>query len=129
VEAEDTAATAFGFGDEERGFIGWGCGRFVGEQRGEVVVEGEDGLVVGVVDAAGAGVGGAEVAGGIVVEAAGGGLFGGLALPGALGALRGDEDPLAEERVVAAVGDEVEWAWRGGHELVLGAGDLLPVQV
>ena len=55
--------------------------------------------------AAGAGVAGAEVAGGVVGDAGSGDGFGGFALPGALGALGGDEDPLAEERIVAAVRD------------------------
>jgi hypothetical protein len=107
VEAEDAAAAALRLGDEQRGGVR-GCGLhglLVGEQGGEVVVEGEDAGVRRIVDAAGAGVGGAEIAGGIVVEAGRGGGCSGLALPGTLRALGGDENPLAEERVVAAMRD------------------------
>jgi hypothetical protein len=65
--------------------------------------------------AAGAGVGGAEIAGGVVGEAGGGDGLGGFTLPRALGTLRRDEDPLAKERVVAAVRDEIEGSGRGGQ--------------
>jgi hypothetical protein len=114
MEAEDAAEAALGLGDEEGRGVGLRGRRFVGEQGREVVVEGEDGFVVGIADATGAGVGGAEVAGGVVGDCGSGGGGGGFSLPGALGALGGDEDPLAEERVVATVGDEVEWC--GGHD-------------
>jgi hypothetical protein len=122
VEAEDAATAALGLGDEERRWRGGGGrrGRLrkdVGQQRGEVVVEGEDGFVIGIVDAAGAGVGGTQVAGGVVGEAGRGDRLAGFALPGTLGALRGDEDPLAEERIVAAVGNEIEGAGCGGHRV------------
>jgi hypothetical protein len=66
-------------------------------------------------DAAGAGVAGTEIASGVVSQAGSGNGLGGFALPGALGALRGDEYPLAKERVVAAVRDEIERAGSGGH--------------
>jgi len=115
VEAEDAAEAALGFGDQERGGVGLRVGLNVGKERGEVVIEGEDGLIGGIVDAAGTGVGWAEVAGGVVLQAGARGLFRRLTLPRALGALWGDEDPLAEERVIAAVWDEVEGARRGGH--------------
>jgi hypothetical protein len=115
VEAEDAAEATFGLGDQERGEVGLRVGLDVGKERGEVVIEGEHGLIGGIVDAAGAGVGWAEVAGGVVLQAGARGLFRRLTLPWALGALRGDEDPLAEERIVAAVRDEVEGARRGGH--------------
>jgi hypothetical protein len=94
-------------GDQERGVVGAGCcgGLLVREECGEVVVEGEDTGVGGVVDAAGAGVGGAEIAGGVVGEAGSADGLGGFALPGTLGALRRDENPLAEQRIVAAVRD------------------------
>jgi hypothetical protein len=105
VEAEDAAEATLGFGDEEWGVTVAGVGLDVGEQGREVVVEGEDAGVGGVVDSAGARVGGAEIAGGVVVEAGRGDGLGGFALPWALGALGGDEDPLAEERIVAAVRD------------------------
>ena len=105
MEAEDAAEAALGFGDQERGGMGLGVGLDVGEERGEIVVEGEDAGVGGIVLAAGAGVAGAEVAVGVVGEVGSGDGLGGFALPGALGALRGDEDPLAEERIVAAVRD------------------------
>jgi hypothetical protein len=115
MEAEDTAPATLGFGDEEWGGVGRGVWLNVGEQRGEVVIEGEDAGVGGVVEAAGTSVGGTEIAGGIVAEAGRGGLLRRFALPGALGPLRGDDDPLTEKRVVAAVRDEVERARRGGH--------------
>jgi hypothetical protein len=105
VEAEDSAEAALRFSDEEGGGVRVGVGLDVGEERGEVVVEGEDAGVGGIMSAVGADVGGAQVALGVVGEAGSGGLLGGLALPGALGALRGDEDPLAEKRIVAAVWD------------------------
>ena len=68
----------------------------------------------GVVDAAGTLVAGAEITGGVVLEGSGGrGCFG-LALPGAISALRADEDPFALERIVAAMrvfgGEGVHWA-------------------
>ena len=105
VEAEDAAEAALGLGDEERGWAREGVGLDVGEQGGEVVVEREDAGVGGIVHAAGASVAGTEVAGGVIGGAGRGDRFGGFALPGALSALRGDEDPLAEEGIVAAVGD------------------------
>jgi len=125
VETEDSAAAALGFGDEEGGGVAAG-GRvwlsgllFVGEERGKVVVEGVDRGVRGIVDAAGTGVRRAEVAGGVVMDCGRGDGLGGFTLPGALRALGGDEDPLAEERVVAAMGDEVERARRGRHGIPL----------
>ncbi len=90
-------------------------GGSVGKEGGEVVIEGEDAGVRRVVHASGARVAGAKVAGGVVGEPLGGGGRGGLALPRALGALGGDQDPFAEEGVVAAVGDQVEGAWGSGH--------------
>ena len=119
VKAEDAATAALGLGDEQRGFIRWGRGRVVGQQRGKVVVEGEDGFVVGIVHAAGAGVGGAEITGRVVGEAGGGDGLAGFALPGTLGALRRDENPLAQQGIVAAVGDEIERAGCGRHGRVL----------
>jgi len=115
VETEDAAEAALGLGDQEWRRIRCAVGLDFGEERGEVVVEGEDGFVGGIVDSAGTGVGGAEVACVVVAKARRGDGFGGLALPGTLGALGGDEDPLAEERVVAAVRDEVKRARRGGQ--------------
>jgi hypothetical protein len=106
VEAEDSAESALGFGDQQWRWV-WRLvrGLDVGEERGEVVVEGEDASVGGIVLAAGAGVAGTEIAVGVVGDAGCGYGLGGFTLPGALGALRRDEDPLAEEGVVAAVGD------------------------
>jgi hypothetical protein len=115
VEAEDAAEAALGFGDEERGGVGSGVGLDLREEGREIIVEGEDAGVGGIVDTAGADVGGAEVALGIVGEAGRGDGLGGFALPGALGALGGDEDPLAEKRIVATMGDEIEGAGCGGH--------------
>jgi hypothetical protein len=105
VEAEDAAEAALGFGDEEWGWIGGVVGLDLGKEGGEVVVESEDAGVGGIVDSARTGVAGAEIALGVVAEAGRGDGFGGFSLPGALSALRGDEDPLAEERIVAAVRD------------------------
>jgi hypothetical protein len=105
VETEDSAEAALGFGDEEWGGVGLAVRLDVGEERGEVVVEGEDAGVGGIVNAAGTGVAGTEIAVGVVGDARSGDGFGGFALPRALGALGRDEDPLAEERIVAAVRD------------------------
>jgi hypothetical protein len=104
-EAEDAAGAGFGFGAEEAGgFDVEGGGGDIGLEGGEVVFEDEGAGVVGGDVAAGAGVAGAEVAGGVVGEGGGYGGGFGLALPGALGAMRGDENPLAFERVPTAVG-------------------------
>jgi hypothetical protein len=119
VEAEDAAKATLGLGDQEWGWVGGVVGLDLREEGGEVVVEGEDAGVCGIVDSAGTGVGGAEIALGVVAQAGRGDGFGGFSLPGALGALGGDKDPLAEERVVAAVGDEVEWAGCDRHRQVL----------
>jgi hypothetical protein len=106
VEAEDAAEAALGFGAQKGRWVEFLVGRLdVGEERGEVVVEGEDAGVSGIVDSAGADVAGTEVAGGVVCDGGGSGGGGGFTLPGALGALGGYEDPLAEERIVAAVRD------------------------
>jgi hypothetical protein len=116
MEAEDAAEAALGLGSQQRRGIEFCVGGLdFGKQRGKVVVEGEDAGVGRVVDSAGTDVAGAEITGGIVGDAGDGGGLGGLALPGTLGALRGDEDPLAEEGIVAAVRDEVERARRRGH--------------
>jgi hypothetical protein len=105
MEAEHSAAAALRLGDEQWGWARLRIGLNVREQRGVIVVEGVDAGVVRVMASAHARVGGAEVAGGIVGQASGGGGGSGLALPGALCALRGYEDPLAEQWVVAAVRD------------------------
>ncbi len=104
VEAEDTAEAALGFSAQQAGVIDIQGGvEDIGFEGGEVVFEDVGAGVGGGVVAACAGVSGAEVAGGVVGD---GwrccGVFG-LALPGALRAMRGDDDPLALERVPAAV--------------------------
>ena len=104
IEAEDAAEAALGFGAEEAGVVDVesGCGN-VGLERGEVVFEDVGAGVRRGVVAAGAGVAGAEIAGGVVGQRWR--LRGvlGLALPGALGAMRRDDDPLALEGIPAAV--------------------------
>jgi len=60
------------------------------------------------VDTPGARVSRTEITLGVVGKARIRGLFGGLALPGAVGALRRDQDPLAEEGIVAAMRNEIE---------------------
>ncbi len=104
IEAEDAAEATLGFGAEEAGAVDVeGGGGDVGLEGGEVVLEDVGAGVRRGVMAAGAGVAGAEVAGGVVGQRRGlGGVFG-LALPGALGAVRRDDDPLTLEGVPAAV--------------------------
>lgn len=86
----------------------WLGGRLVFD-RGKVIDEDKGRVVVWVLGTVGAAVARTEVAFGVVGGEGGGGSRGFLrALPGAFGAVGGDEDPAVAQRVVAAVGDVVE---------------------
>ena len=104
IEAEDSADAALGLRAQQAGACdvqlgGWNFG----QKRGKVVVKDVGAGVGGRLYAAGAGVAGAEIAGGVIVERGGSDDLLGLALPGALGAVRRDQHPLAQKRVPAAV--------------------------
>ena len=104
METQHTAEAPFALRLEQGGpALGLGR-RGVGQQRRVVVVEDVDVVVDRGLRAAGPFVAGAEVAGRVVVNIgeAGGGID--LALPGALGAVRRDQDPLFAKGIVAAVG-------------------------
>lgn len=102
VEADDLAASALALGAEQWGGSGFGSGR-VGQQGGVVVVENEYAFINGRKVPTGALVAGAEIAVRVVVNVreARGGID--LALPGALRAMGRNQDPLAAQRVVAAM--------------------------
>ena len=105
IEAEDAADATLSLSAEEAGAVDVEMG--VGDvlfERGEVVFEDVGcGVLRGLV-ATGAGVAGAEIAGWIVGQGLGLCCVLGLALPGALGAMGGDDDPLAFEWIPAAMG-------------------------
>jgi hypothetical protein len=101
-EADDAADAGLGFGDEEAaGFDVLGGG--VGFECGEIVIEHEGPGVLRIVLAAGAGVAGAEIAGGVVIGKLLRWSVFDLALPGTVGAVGRYQDPLASQRIVAAV--------------------------
>ncbi len=104
IETEDTADATLGLrAQETRTFdIEMSVGHILFE-CGKVVLEDIGSGVLGRLVATGAGVAGAEVAGGIVGE--GLRLCGvlGLALPGAQGAMGGHDDPLTPEGIPAAM--------------------------
>src|SRR6185437_15492198 len=102
VKADDLAASALALGAEQRGGCGFGRGR-VGQQGGVIVVEDEYAFINGRSMPSGALVAGAEIAVWVVVNVGKAGGLVDLSLPGALGAMWGDQNPLAAQRVVAAV--------------------------
>jgi hypothetical protein len=101
-EADDAADAGLAFGDEKAVAVEtvW---RSVGLEGGEIVIENEGGSVVRIVNAAGAGIAGAEIAGWVVfrLRRSGDGLD--LSEPGTGGAMGRNEHPFAGERVEAAV--------------------------
>ena len=101
-EADHAAGAARAHALEQRVGSGRRVGR-VGRQCGEVVLEYIAALVVGIAFAVDARVPGAQVAAGVVGRPRGAvdGLL--LPLPGALGAVRRYQHPVAAERIVAAV--------------------------
>ena len=115
MEAEYAATSAFRLGHQQRRGVRLRLRLKVAEQRGKVVVEGEDARVRGVAHSARARVTGAQIARRIVRHPRAGGLLARLALPRTVGALRRHQNPLAQKRIVAAVRNEIERAGRGGQ--------------
>ena len=99
----DHAAEAWLRAGHQEGAFAYGtCGR-IGQERGKVVVKDVGAGIGRVVHAAGPRVARTEVAGGIVVRPLLDGVLFHLALPGALGAVGRDQDPLARQRVPTPV--------------------------
>src|SRR6516164_6649290 len=102
-KTEHTADSGFGLGDEKIFFVDRAV-LAMGQQRREVVVEDENMVVMGVHITRGAPVARAHVTGWIVGELASGAGGFDLALPGALSAVRRDQNPFAGEGIEAAMG-------------------------
>src|SRR6266481_7763594 len=106
-KAANATKAALGAGDQQAGGVDRDFRR-VGQKSGEVVIEDKGGGVVRVPGSPRARVAGTEIAGGIKMW----GIFRGrllnFALPWALRAMGRDDDPLARERVEAAVGGVFE---------------------
>lgn len=124
AEADHPARAGFALGDEEAVLDALRAA--IGSERGEVVREDEGRVVLRVPGAARALVAGAQVALGVVRRPGIARRRLDLALPRTLGALRGDEDPLIGERVVASMrrGQRSRWSERQGRHGGGGAGPL-----
>jgi hypothetical protein len=102
-EADDTALAHYILGSDQG--MGGGCSTvIVRQERGKVICENKRVLVIGIDPAPGARVARAEVTAGVVARKVY--LWKGLDLsqPGPLSAMRRNQDPIAGERVVTAVG-------------------------
>jgi len=103
MEADHAAASALRLGNQQRRCIRLRLRLKVAEQRGKVVVEGEDARVRRIARAARARVARAQIARRIVRDFGTGGRLARLTLPWPVGALRRHQNPLAQKRIVAAV--------------------------